>query len=68
MELELTNKVFRESWARLIQEIYEVDPLISPKCSGAIPVMAFIENPDVIKKILKHQEPVGCGAKAASDG
>ena len=54
LEPELTDKVFRRNWARLIQKIYEVDPLVCPKCSGAMRVIAFIEDPDVIKKILKH--------------
>jgi len=33
---------------------FEADPLVCPKCSGAMRVIAFIENPDVIKKILSH--------------
>jgi len=45
---------FRRNWARLIQKIYEVDPLICPKCAGEMRVIAFIEDPDVIQQILKH--------------
>ena len=37
-----------------IPKIYEVNPLVCPKCQGMMRVVAFIENPDVIKKILKH--------------
>jgi len=33
---------------------YEVDPLGCPKCFGAMRIIAFIEDPDVMKKILKH--------------
>ena len=51
---ELTDMAFRKNWARLIQKIYEVDPLKCPKCQGAMRVIAFIEHEDVIKKILKH--------------
>ncbi len=54
LELELTDKDFRKNWARLIQKIYEVDPLEGPKCAGPMRVIAFIEAPDLIKKILKH--------------
>ena len=54
LEPELTDKVFRKNWARLIQKIYEVDPLLCPKCSSEMRVIAFIEDPDVIKKILNH--------------
>jgi hypothetical protein len=44
----------RKNWARLIQKIYEVDPLTCPKCQGSMRVISFIEDPQVIKKILKH--------------
>ena len=54
LEPELTGKTSRRNWARLIQKIYEVDPLVCPKCFGAMHIIAFIENPDVMKKILKH--------------
>jgi hypothetical protein len=54
LEPELSTWAFRRNWARLIQKIYEVDPLLCPKCSGAMRVIAFIEAPGVIRKILKH--------------
>ncbi|MFO7971154.1 MAG: IS91 family transposase, partial [Desulfobacterales bacterium] len=47
LELELADKAFRRNWARLIQKIYKVDPLVCSKCSGAMRVIAFIENEDV---------------------
>ena len=34
LEPELTDKAFRKNWARLIQKIYEVDPLTCAKCQG----------------------------------
>jgi len=39
---------------RLIQKIYEIDPLTCPKSHGPMAVIAFIEAEDVIEKILKH--------------
>ena len=42
------------SWARLIQKIYEVDPLACPKCSGTMRIIAFIEDYKVVKKILDY--------------
>ena len=42
------------NWARLIQKIYEVDPLTCPKCSRKLNVISVIEDEEVIKKILKH--------------
>jgi hypothetical protein len=49
-----SSKEYRKNWARLIQKIYEVDPLTCPKCSGAMRVISVIEDEEVIKKILKH--------------
>ncbi len=54
LESELTENDFRRNWARLIQKIYEVDPMVCSKCGNLMYVIAFIEVPDVIRKILKH--------------
>jgi hypothetical protein len=40
----------------MIQKIYEVDPLICPKCQGRMKLIAFIGDQKVIEKILKHLE------------
>ena len=44
----------RKNWASLIQMIYEVDPLTCPRCQGRMRILAFIEDPEIVKKILKH--------------
>ena len=49
-----SKKEFRKNWARLIQKIYEVDPLLCSKCGGEMKIIAFIEEQAVIEKILKH--------------
>jgi hypothetical protein len=33
----------RRSWARLIRQVYEVDPLLCPRCGGRMKVIAVIE-------------------------
>ena len=48
------RKKCRANWARLIQKIYEIDPLTCPKCGGTMRVLAFIEEAAVILKILGH--------------
>jgi hypothetical protein len=53
LELDENPKPNRK-WARVIQKIYEVDPPICPKCQGAMRIISFIEEPEVIKKILEH--------------
>jgi len=54
LESDGSSKAYRKNWARLIQKIYETDPLCCPKCSGKMKILSFIEDPEVIKKILKH--------------
>jgi len=46
------TKGANKSWSRLIKKIYEVDPLICPKCKGQMRIIAFIEDYKVIRKIL----------------
>lgn len=45
---------FRQNWARLIQKVYEVDPLLCPKCQGTMKITSSIEDLDIIEKILRH--------------
>ena len=47
-----SNKASRQSWARLIQKVYEVDPMVCPKCSHALKVIAVITEPHEARKIL----------------
>jgi len=42
------------AWARLIQKVYEVDPLACPECGAPMKVISFINDPVVIRKILEH--------------
>ena len=54
IDSDLSTKEFRRNWARLIQKVYEVNPLLCPKCQGEMRVISVIEDADVIRKILKH--------------
>ena len=54
LEPDGSTKEHKRNWARLIQKIYEVDHLTCAKCQGKMRIIAFIERPDVIKKILRH--------------
>ena len=54
MNSDLSHKTFKNNWVRLIQKVYEFEPLVFPKCRGEIKNIAFIEQPHIIKKILKH--------------
>ena len=49
MESEISSKEFRMSWARLIQKIYNINPLLCPKCLGSMRKISFIEDEEIIK-------------------
>ncbi len=44
----------RRSWARLIRQVYEVDPLLCPGCGGTMKIIAVIERPAVVRQVLDH--------------
>jgi hypothetical protein len=48
------RKRLRRSWAQLIRRIYEVDPLVCRECGAEMRILAFILDPAVIRKILRH--------------
>ena len=54
LEPDGSSKAYRKHWARLIQKIYEVNPLTCPKCTGSMRILCFIEDELLIEKILKH--------------
>ena len=51
----VSEKKARSTWARLIQKVYEVDPLVCPKCGSAMKVIAVITKPEEIRRIMDHQ-------------
>jgi hypothetical protein len=54
IDSDISRKVFRKNWARLIQKVYNVDPLLCPKCLGSMKIISFIDDSEIIKKILNH--------------
>ncbi len=53
------------SWARLIQKVYEVDPLTCSRCGGQMRIIAFIEDYKIVKKILDWLKIYEFGKKRA---
>lgn len=45
---------FKERWAEVITKVYETDPLLCTRCGGAMRIIAFIDQREVIEKILTH--------------
>jgi len=56
LQEDLTDyqKSCRKRWAALIRKIYEVDPLICPKCGAMMKIVSAIEDDIAIHKILSH--------------
>jgi hypothetical protein len=42
------------NWARLMKRVFELDPLLCPKCGGQMKIKAFITNPCEIDRITKN--------------
>ena len=49
----------RSAWARLIAKIYEVDPLVCPRCCSKMRILSVITDPGEVKKILRHLIKIG---------
>jgi len=39
-------------WARCIKQVYEVDPLECPRCKAEMRIIAFVQDPLEVKKIM----------------
>jgi hypothetical protein len=46
----LTSK----GWAEMIRKVYEVDPMICPRCGGKMRVVAFLTEHAVVDRIIRH--------------
>jgi len=54
LEPVISSEAFRRNWARQIQKVYEVSPLVCPHRKKEMRVVAVIENAEVIRRILEH--------------
>lgn len=63
------RKAARYVWAQLLARIYEVLPLVCPKCGGDLRIIAFINEGPVIREILGHLgEPTSAPRLALARG
>ncbi len=49
-----TSPRARMSWAQLLTRVFAIDITTCPQCSGPLTILAAIEDPAVIGKILSH--------------
>ncbi len=43
-----------KGWAEMIHKVYEVDPLVCPRCGGQMKVIAFLTDYAVVDRIIHH--------------
>ncbi len=55
----VSDKQSRSTWARLIAQVYEVDPSVGPRCSAPMRILAVITEPEEVRKILRHLLKIG---------
>jgi uncharacterized protein (UPF0212 family) len=52
-----------KGWAAMIRKVYEVDPMICPKCGGRMKIVAFITEVAVVDRIMEHLKLTFVAAK-----
>jgi hypothetical protein len=58
-DCDVSSKVCRKAWAKLLAKIYEIDPFVCPKCGSEMKEIAVIQVSGEIKRILKHLKKIG---------
>jgi len=58
-ESSVSDQESGSTWARLIAQVYEVDPLTCSRCGSPMRILAVITEPEEVKKILRHLVKVG---------
>jgi hypothetical protein len=54
------------TWAQRLKRVFNIDIEICPKCAGALRIIACIEDPVVIDKILTHLDKKAASANPAA--
>jgi hypothetical protein len=52
-----------KGWAEMIRKVYEVDPMVCPKCGGRMKVVAFITDYQAVDRIIDHLKLTFAAAK-----
>jgi hypothetical protein len=48
------SQIYKRAWARLLAKVYEVDPFVCPKCGSEMKIIAVSQEPQKMKRILRH--------------
>jgi len=49
----------RSAWARMLRRVFEVEPLVCPRCQVEMEIVSWITRPAVIDRILRHRRERG---------
>jgi hypothetical protein len=60
-------RLSKANWARFIKKVYEADPLLCPRCSREMRIVAFIQEAPVVFRILLHLGLLGLDASAPAE-
>jgi len=52
-----------KGWAAMIRKVYEVDPMVCPKCGSRMKVVAFLTEHAVVDRIIDHLKLTFVAAK-----
>lgn len=52
------------TWAQRLKRVFGIDIEACPACGGAMRIIASLEDPDVIEKILAHLDAKGAECEA----
>ena len=58
-ESSVSDQESGSTWARLIAQVYEVDPLTCSRCGSPMRILAVITDPAEVKKILRYLVKIG---------
>ena len=53
-EMPIRIQFYKRACGRLLAKVYEIDPFVCPKCGSDMKVIAIIEDPQEIRRILRH--------------
>jgi hypothetical protein len=53
------------TWAQRVKRVFNIDIETRPACGGAVRIIACIEDPLVIEKILSHLDHKGASRPSA---
>ncbi len=52
--MPLAEKHNAMTWARRLKRVFSIDIEVCEQCGGAVRIIASIDDPDVIRRILDH--------------